>query len=107
MGVVFSLALLSVFAYYHTAHYGTRAVRAMVQAEALDGYQDLKSRAPGAVHPRFRGPEFHRCRAILPGLIKCTYDVSLGKKAGGLYESLYFWNGRHCERLSHQMLIVY
>ena len=100
------LAVLFLVTYIYTAVYGVQAVQQAVNAEALADYQALKARAPGAASAGFGGVEFLTCRAILPGLIKCTYDVSYGNEAGGVYESLYFWNGRRCERLSHQMLIV-
>lgn len=102
-----TLGCLALAAFAHSAISGTKCVRGHVVAETAAAYLDLKTRAPGAVDPVFGRPTFESCHAIFPGLIRCTYRVVYGPRAGGAFESVYFWNGSACKRLSHEMPTVY
>ena len=104
---VVGLVVVFTIFHVHTATVGTRHVKAAILAETTAEYRSLKSRAPGAIDPNFPGPNFRVCRAVFPGIIECNYTVHYGGKAGGEYESQYWWNGLSCQRRKHKVLAMY
>jgi len=87
-----SVTVLLIVAQVHTATVGTRAAQKAIRAEVGPGYS----------------ASLDQCRAVFPGLIRCSYYVRrsrpAGPKEGGAsYESYYIWDGFRCNRVHHRL----
>ena len=81
--------------YLHTATVGTQGVQDAIRAEI----------GPGMT------VSFDVCRAVVPGLIYCSYRLRrsspAGPKEGGTFwESYFFWSGFDCYRVGHRLSAV-
>jgi len=94
-------------AFVQASRAGLACVRRAVIAEAIGEYNALKARAPGVVSPKFHPPRVEDCRAVSPWVIRCRYVTHLGRKAGGVYEARYRWDGRRCKLLSRKTLALF